>query len=95
MREVWKLKRLDRLREIERNEIRNREHPLYSPLVNLDKLRGVENQLNFKGFNRSICWACVQGKRKLDGSRICRGAIEGTETFSINPPSYGEVSRLR
>ena len=55
MREVWKLKRLDRLREIERNEIRNCEHLLYSPLVNLDRLRGVENLLNFKGFNRSIC----------------------------------------
>ena len=91
----WEMKRLDRSREIKRNEIRNRKHPLYSASVNLDRSRGVKDLSSFKGFNRSIYQACNQGKRKLDGSRICWGAIEGRETFSINPPSYQEVSRLR
>ena len=72
------MKRLDRSKEIERNEIKNHKRPLYSPSVNLDKSRGVEDLSSFKGFDRSIYRACVQGKRKLDGSRICRGAIEGT-----------------
>ena len=89
------MKRLDRSREIERNEIRNREHPLYSPSVNLDRSRGVEDLLSFKGFDRSIYRACVQGKRNLDGSRICRGAIEERKTFSIDPSSYREVLRLQ
>ena len=90
----WEKKRLDRMREIERNEIRNHERPLYSPSVNLNRSRSVEDLSSFKGFNRSIYWACIQGKRKLDGSRICRGAIEGINTFSIDPPSYWEVSRI-
>ena len=82
------MKRLDRTREIERNEIRNHERPLYGPSVNLNRLRSVKDLSSFKGFDRSIYRACIQGKRKLDGSRICRGAIEGTKTFSIGPPSY-------
>ena len=88
------MKRLERSRKIERIEIRNRECPLYSSSVNLDRSRGVKDLSSFKGFNRSIYRACVRGKRKLDGSRICRGAIKGIETFSINPPSYQELSRL-
>ena len=68
---------VEKARQIERNEIRNRKRSLRSPSVNLDRSRGVENLLSFKGLNRSICRACVQGKRKLDGSRIYRGAIEG------------------
>ena len=76
---------LDRSREIERNEIRNREHPLYSPSINLDRLRVVEDLSSFKGFDRSIYWTCVQGKRNLDGSRICWGAIEGKKlSWSIH-----------
>ena len=50
VRKVWKVKRLDRSREIKRNEIRNRERPLYSPSVNLDRSRGIEDLSNFKGF---------------------------------------------
>ena len=88
------MKRLDRSREIERNEIRNRERPLYNPSVILDRSRGVEDLSTFKGFDRSIYQACVQGKRNLDGSRIFRGAIERTKTFSIDPPNYQEVLRL-
>ena len=82
------MKRLDRSREIKINEIKNHERRLYSPSINLDRSRGVEDLSSFKGFDRSIYRACVQGKRNLDGSRICRGAIEGTKTFSIGPPSY-------
>ena len=36
---------------------------------------------------------CPQ-QNKLDGSRRYQEAIEGTGTFSIDPPSYGKVSRL-
>ena len=66
----------------------NRERPLNSPLVNLDRLRGVENLSSFKWYDRSICRECVQGKKNLDGLRICRGSIEETKNFSIDPPSY-------
>ena len=95
VKSVWEVKWL---RSIERDRGKwdqNCECPLYSPSVNLDRSRDVEDLLSFKGFDRSICQACVQGKEKLDGSRICRGSIEGTKTFSIDPPSYWEVLRLR
>ena len=64
------MKRLDKSREIKRNEIRNHEHPLYSASVNLDRLRGVEDLSSFKGFDISCYRACVKGKVKLDGSRF-------------------------
>ena len=34
-------------------------------------------------------------EQKLDRSTRCRGAIEGAEAFSIDPPGIEEVSRLR
>ena len=46
------------------------EHPLYSTLVILNRSRGVEDLLSFKGFDRSYYRACVQGKVKLNGLRF-------------------------
>ena len=75
VREVWKVKRLDRLREIKRNEIRNHECPLYSPSVNLNRLRGVEDLSS-----------SVQGKKEAQWIEDQSSSYQGDRNFLNRSP---------
>ena len=96
----WKREVLggEKARKIERYRAKwdwDRECPLYSTSVILYRSRSVEDLSSLKEFDRSSYQAVVQGKRSSIDWGSCRGSIEGTESFSIDPPSYQEVSRLR
>ena len=62
------MKRLDRSREIERNEIKNREHPLYSPSDR--KVSRICRAL--KGLTK----ASIQHVSKAKGSSMDQGYVE-------------------
>ena len=95
----WKREVLggEKAREIERYRAKwvcDCERPLYSTSIILNRLRGVKDLSSFKEFDRSSYRVGVQGKRSSIDWGSCRGAIKGIESFSIDPPSYREVSRL-
>ena len=63
--------------------------------------QGVEPGIEDMAIDRYRCRASVEVQKhqtqeiRLDQSIKCREAIEGTGTFSIDPPGVEEVSRLR
>ena len=63
--------------------------------------QGVEPGIEDMEIDRYRCRASVEVQKhqtqeiRLDRSIKCREAIEGTGTFSIDPPGVEEVSRLR
>ena len=63
--------------------------------------RGVEPNVEDLAVDRYRCRESVEVQKhqtqemRLDRSTRCRDAIEGTGTFSIDPPDVEEVSRLR
>ena len=69
--------------------------PFIYKLINSQQIERCQEVSSFKEFDRCNYQAGVQGKKKLDGSKRYRRTIEGVGTFSIDPPSYREVSRLR
>ena len=81
---VWEVKRLKSIKRDQREMKKNRTEALHRNFINLNRSRGVENLLSFKGFNRSICRACVQGKRKLDGSTNYWASIKHVESFLMD-----------
>ena len=62
--------------------------------------RGVELGVEDLAVDRYRCRENVKVQKhqtqemRLDRSTRCQEAIEGTETFSIDPPGVEEVSRL-
>ena len=62
--------------------------------------QGVEPGIEDMAIDRYRCRASVEVQKhqtqeiRLDRSIKCREAIEGTRTFSIDPPGVEEVSRL-
>ena len=63
--------------------LRSREPFIYK-LSNSRQIKRGRQVSSFKGFDRCNYREGVQGKKNLDGSRICRGAIEGTESCLID-----------
>ena len=62
--------------------------------------RGVEQGVEDLAIDRYRCRASVEVQKhqtqeiRLDRSTRCREAIEGTGSFSIDPPGVEEVLRL-
>ena len=72
--------------------LRSREPFIYK-LSNSRQIKRCREVSSFKGFDKCSYRAGVQGKKNLDGSRICWGAAERTKSFSIDQPSYRQVSK--
>ena len=94
--EVWsEWKRFWEVMSQERSSemsLRSREPFIYK-LNNSRQIKRCREVSSFKGFDKCSYRAGVQGKKNLDGSRIYWGAVERTKCFSIDQPSYREVSR--
>ena len=107
VREVWEMKR-QRYRERDRQKLAaDRMRRIYIPSVNLDRWgvevvsRHLSSRWREKQRQQIMCREAVEEKKhqnqdmRIDRSNKCRGAVERSETYSIDPLGIEVLLRLR